>query len=95
MQQYAVRFILLQNHSTSFGRLPRPSSGALKTVTAASGTATSVQRGQVPAWSRWKEVAVPEAAVTVFSAPDDGRGRHPKLVEWFCSKINRTAYCCI
>jgi len=56
-----------------------PSSGALKTVTSASGighntgTATSFQRGRLR-----KEVVVPElwpipeAAVTVFSAPDDG-----------------------
>ena len=59
-----------------------PSSGVLKTVTAASGTghnistATSVQR--CPIRPRWTEVAVPvpwpvpEAAVTVFSTPDDG-----------------------
>jgi hypothetical protein len=53
MQQYAVRFILLQNHSTCFGCPPHPSSGVLKTVAAASGTghnigtATSVQRGQI------------------------------------------------
>ena len=39
-----------------------PSSGVLKTVTAASGTghiigpATSFQRGQVATWPRWKEV---------------------------------------
>ena len=56
--------------------------GALKTVTAASGaghdigTATSLQRGLIR--PRWREVAVPisrpvpEAAVTVFSTPDDG-----------------------
>jgi len=53
-----------------------PSSGVLKTVTAASGTghntgaATSLQRG--PTGPRWREVAVPEAAVTVFSTPADG-----------------------
>ena len=59
-----------------------PSSGVLKTVTAASGTghntgtATSLQRG--PIEPRWREVAVPvlwpvpEVAVTVFSTPDDG-----------------------
>ena len=53
MQQYAVRFILLQNHSTCFGCPPHPSPGVLKTVTAASGTghkigtATSLQRGQI------------------------------------------------
>jgi hypothetical protein len=52
------------------------SSGVLKTVTAASstghniGTATSLQRGLIR--PRWREVAVPEAAVTVFSTPDDG-----------------------
>jgi len=52
-----------------------PSSGVLKTVTATSGirhntgTATSLQRGLRP---RWREVAVPEVAVTVFSTPDDG-----------------------
>ena len=63
-----------------------PSSGVLKTVTAGSGTghnigtATYLQRGQigVPICPRWREVAVPvlwpvpEAAVTVFSTPDDG-----------------------
>jgi len=47
-----------------------PSSGVLKTVTAASGTATSLQRGLIR--PRWREVTVPEAAVTVFSTPDDG-----------------------
>ena len=53
-----------------------PSSGMLKTVTAASGTdhnigtATSFQRGQM--WPHWREAAVPEAAVTVFGTPDDG-----------------------
>ena len=54
----------------------QPSSGVLKTVTAASGTATALQRG--PIGPRWRAVAVPvlwpvpEAAVTVFSTPDDG-----------------------
>ena len=51
MQQYAVWYILLQNHSTCFGYPPHPSSGVLKTVTAASGTghlhSASLQRGQV------------------------------------------------
>jgi len=53
MQRCAVWFILLQNHSTCFGRPPHPSSGVLKTATAASGTghnigtAASLQRGQV------------------------------------------------
>ena len=42
-----------------------PSSGVLKTVTAASGTghnigtATSFQRGRVGTWPRWKEVTGP------------------------------------
>jgi len=92
MQQYAVWFILLQSHYTCFGCPPHPSSGVLKTVTAASGTghnvgtATSLQRDQVSAWPRWREVAVPilwpvpEATVTGFSTPDDGFGGHPKHV---------------
>ena len=53
-----------------------PSSGVLKAVTAASGTrhntgtATSLQRGLIR--PLWREVAVAEAAVTVFSITDDG-----------------------
>jgi len=52
MQQYADIY-LLQSLFTCFGCPPHPSSGVLKTVTAASGTghnigtATSHQRGQV------------------------------------------------
>jgi len=55
-----------------------PSSGVLKTVTAASGTVhnsgrvTSLQRGLQACRPGWRDVAVPEAAVTVFSTPDDG-----------------------
>jgi len=51
-----------------------PSSGVLKTVTAACGTghsigtATSLQRGLIR--PRWREVDV--TAVTVFSTPGDG-----------------------
>ena len=54
-----------------------PSSGVLKTVTAASGTghntgtATSLQRG-LQATLQGSSCTVPEAAVTVFSTPDDG-----------------------
>jgi len=75
MQQYADIY-LLQSHSTCFGCHSTPSSGVLKTVTATSGTghnigtATSLQHGLIR--PRWREVAVPEAAVTVFSTPDDG-----------------------
>jgi len=47
-----------------------PSSGVLKTVTASSCTATFLQRGLIR--PRWREVAVQEDAVTVFSTPDDG-----------------------
>jgi len=51
-----------------------PSSGALKTAASGTGhntgTATSLQCGLIG--PRWREVAVPEAAVTVISAPDDG-----------------------
>ena len=58
-----------------------PSSGVLKTVTAASGIGHNVGKTtslQVPIRPRWREVAapvlwpVPEATVTVFSTPDDG-----------------------
>jgi len=44
-------------------------------------------------WPRWREVdvpilwPVPEAAVTVFSTPDDGCCGHPKHVQWLCSEI--------
>ena len=64
----------------------RPSSGALKTVTATSGighntgTATSFQRGLIrTGQTTLEEIAIPvlwpipEVAVRVFSAPDDGR----------------------
>jgi len=63
-----------------------PSSGVLKPVTAASSGQAGTRPG-VPTWPRWREVAVPilrpvpEAAVTVFSTPDDGCGGHPKHVE--------------
>jgi len=82
MQQYA-HIYLPQNHSTCF-ESNHPSSGVLKTVTAASGTGhivgtpTSLQREQT--WPRWREIAVPilwpvpEAAVTVYSTSDDGCG---------------------
>jgi len=32
---------------------------------------------------------VPEAVITVLCSPDDGRGIHPKHVEWTCRIINR------
>jgi len=84
MQHYAVWFTV--KSLCMFRVSPHPSSGVLKTVTAASGTGhnigttTSLQRGQIVIWPRWREVAVPilrpvpETAVTVFSAPDDGCG---------------------
>jgi hypothetical protein len=90
MQQYAGIY-LLQVYSTCFGRPWRPSSGAQKTVTAASGTGHSngatafLQRGLIRL--RWRKVVaplllpVPEAAVTVFCSPDDGRDGRPKHVE--------------
>ena len=60
-------------------RVPQhPSSGILKTVTAASGTGhytgrtTSLQRGLIRPVAVPVLCPVPEAAVTVFSAPDDG-----------------------
>jgi len=56
-------FIILQVQSTCFGYQPHPSSGVHKTVTTAFGTghifcaATSLQRGHLTTWTRWKEVA--------------------------------------
>jgi len=41
MQQYADIY-LLQSHCTCFGCPPHPSSGVLKTVTAASGTGHNI-----------------------------------------------------
>ena len=62
-----------------------PSSGVHKTVTVASGTATTfLQRGQI--WPRWRKVVaqilrpVPEVAVTVLCTPDDECDGHPKHV---------------
>ena len=76
MQQYAVWFILLQNHSICFRSPQHPQSGVLKTVTAASGTghnigtANSLQRGQIESESLSGHIG----------------GNHE---EWFCSKINQ------
>jgi len=56
-----------------FRALQHPSSGALKTVTSISGighntgTAASFQSGLIRT-----DQTIPEIAVTVFSAPDDG-----------------------
>jgi len=52
------RYLFTAKSLYMFRVSPHPSSGVLKTVTATSGTG-------------WWEVAVPEAAVTVFSTPDD------------------------
>ena len=77
MQQFAVNFILLQDHSTCLGCCPHPPLGVHKTVTTASntghviGAATFFQRGQV-----WNAVQT-----AVLCTPDDGCGQHPKHVE--------------
>ena len=61
MQQYADIYLLKSNYM--FRVSQHPSSGVLKTVTAASGichntgTATSLQRGLIR--PRWRELAVP------------------------------------
>ena len=70
------RYLFTAKSLYMFRVLQHPTSGVLKTVTAASGkghntdTATYFQRGLIG--PRWREVAVPEVAVTVFSTPDDG-----------------------
>ena len=67
MQEYAGIY-LLQNHSTYFGFLSHPSSGVHKTLSAASGTATTFLRMVVAHILR----PVPEDAITVLCTPDDG-----------------------
>jgi len=69
--------IILQVHSTCFGRQPHPSSGLHKTVTTVSRTV------QLP------PCTVPEAVVTDLCTPDDGCGWRPKHVEWTCRIIIR------
>jgi len=73
------RYLFTAKSLCMFRVSQHPSSGVLKSVTNTGhniGTATSLQRG--PIEPRWREVAlpvlrpVPEAAVTVFSTPDDG-----------------------
>ena len=65
------RYLFTANSLYMFRVSQHPSSGVLKPVTAASGTghdagtATSLQRGLIR--PRWREVAVPQAAVTVGS----------------------------
>jgi hypothetical protein len=53
--------IILQVHSTCFGRRPHPSSGVHKTVTTTSGTGhiflCSYLPPPWPVWPRWREVA--------------------------------------
>ena len=95
MQQYAGIY-LLKVYSVCFGRPSHPSLGVQNTVTAASGTdhsngaTTLLQLGLIT--PRWRKVVVqilwpaPEAAVTIFCTPDNGRDGRPKHVEWFCSK---------
>jgi hypothetical protein len=85
MQQYAGIY-LLQIYSTRFGCPSHPSSGVHKTVTTASGTATTFLQHGLIRPRRRKVVAqilwlVPEAAVTVLCTPDVGRDGHPKHVE--------------
>jgi len=72
-------FIILQVHSTCFGRQPHPSSGVHKTVTTASGTghifctATSLQRSQTSlATLEGGGCTVLEGVVTVLCIRDDG-----------------------
>jgi len=75
------RYLFTEKLLYMFRVSQNPSSGVLKTVTAASGTghntgtATSLQQGLIK--PHWREVAVPvlwpvpEATLTVFSTPDD------------------------
>jgi len=103
MQKYALYFILLQNHFTCFACRPHPSSGTHQTVTTASDTthiicaATSLILGLATIeWDSCRIIwLVPVAVTKVLCTPDDGCGRHPKHVEWFCSTKKYSTYCCI
>ena len=70
------RYLFIAKSLYMFRVSQHPSSGVLKTVTATSGTghntgtATFLQPGLIR--PGWREVAAPEASVTVFSTPDDG-----------------------
>ena len=55
---------LLQNHSTCFGCPPHPSSGVLKTVTAASGTGHNIGTTTPP--PTWPDLATLEVAVPIL-----------------------------
>ena len=89
-------FILLQYHTTCFGCCPHPSTGVHKTVVTV--TSTSNMIVQLPhynvanlatlVWSSCTIIwLVPVTVTTVLCTHDDGCGRHPKHVEWYCSKI--------
>ena len=62
--------------------------------------ATSLQRGQIRSrnlatleWGSYTNIwLVPVAVTTVLCTPDDGCGRHPKHVEWHCSKIKHSLH---
>ena len=92
----SLYFILLHYHSTCFGCRPHPSPGAHKTVVAATGTSHMMM--QLPhsnaaklATFEWGSCTiiwlVTVDVTTVLCAPGDECGRHPKHVEWYCSKI--------
>jgi len=75
MQQYADIYLLL-NYCTCFGR---PSSGAHKTVVAASGTDHTIWGASF--FKRDQIRTEPEAATTVLCTPDEGRDGCPKHVQ--------------
>jgi len=69
------RYLFIAKSLYMFQVSQHPSSGVLKTVTAVSSTGHNIGTVtylRVLIRPRWREVAVPEAAVTVFSTPDDG-----------------------
>jgi len=70
----SINICILLHLLYTFRVSQHPSSAVLKTVTAASGTGhnTGTATSNAVCRPRWREVPVPEAAVTVFSTPDDG-----------------------
>jgi len=91
-------FILLHDHSTCFGCVSHPSSGIHKTVVTATGTTHwscsctindyVLTEFTYYAYHTRRDIwLVPMAVTELLCTLDDGCERHPKHVEWSCSKI--------
>jgi len=87
----SLKFILLEYHSTCFGRSFSLSSW-VKDCTYCNRRMSNrywrlCKHSAVPVW------LMPVAVHTVFITPDDGRKDRPKHVEWYSNKINLRHWC--